>query len=318
MADHMDHSAPARTGTVPAGVDQTRDIDTERDAFHAVWREFRTPLLAFIRARTGPGGDADDLLQETFLRAWMALSRGTVVRAMRPWLYEIARHLVCDWMSAQKVAAWSLSTGHQRLPHAGPTPEEAVHDSLSLEFLERGLEEALGTTADGRLRRLAFVYYYSDRLTVPQTREELEPPALCFGVTPPTLTQLNNWLSRGDILADFVAYLVERHPFRISSVTAQCLRDATLEEPESTLARGRWLEGRSFEDLASTFVLSVDEVVTTLAKVERRLSTLVAATLKAALHDARRTGARTKAPVPAPPSRKENPAKPGLRSSEET
>jgi RNA polymerase sigma factor (sigma-70 family) len=316
MASDMDQSAPAQQDTAVPGTTPTRDIDAERDAFHAVWQEFHAPLLAFIRVRVGPGGDADDLLQETFVRAWMALSRGTVVRSMRPWLYEIARHLVFDWISGQKTAACSISAGHQDIPHAGPTPEEMAHESLSLKFFERGLEEALGNTPAGRLRRLAFVLYYADRLTVPEIRGELEPAALCLGVAPPTPTQLNNWLSRGDILADFVVYLVERHPRRIISVTAECLRGMLLEEPAFTLARGRWLEGRSLEELASGCGQSIDVVASTLAWAERRLSARVAATLKAALHDARRVGGPSKAARSAPQSRKGNPVRPGLRSEE--
>jgi RNA polymerase sigma factor (sigma-70 family) len=48
-------------------------------------------------ARIVGAGDADDALQETFLRAWRA--RGTSRGVLRPWLYRIATNVCCDLLA---------------------------------------------------------------------------------------------------------------------------------------------------------------------------------------------------------------------------
>ncbi len=53
-------------------------------------RRFQTPLLQFLRHR-GPAADAEDLLQETFLRAYENLHRYRPRWAFSAWLFTIAR-----------------------------------------------------------------------------------------------------------------------------------------------------------------------------------------------------------------------------------
>jgi RNA polymerase sigma factor (sigma-70 family) len=61
-------------------------------AFEALVRRYRAELLAYCRRLQPTTGSAEDVLQQTLLQAWKALSAGTEVREIRPWLYRIAHN----------------------------------------------------------------------------------------------------------------------------------------------------------------------------------------------------------------------------------
>jgi RNA polymerase sigma-70 factor, ECF subfamily len=67
-----------------------------------LWRDFAPPLRAFLARRVPPGVDADDLLQEVFLRVVRHL--GTLRGTDRPeaWLFQIARNALRDTLRARQ------------------------------------------------------------------------------------------------------------------------------------------------------------------------------------------------------------------------
>jgi RNA polymerase sigma-70 factor, ECF subfamily len=62
----------------------------------SLWEEFGPPLRGFLARRVPPGVDADDLLQDVFLRVVRSLP--SLRRTDRPeaWLYQIARNALRD------------------------------------------------------------------------------------------------------------------------------------------------------------------------------------------------------------------------------
>jgi RNA polymerase sigma factor (sigma-70 family) len=60
-------------------------------AFDEVVRRYREPIARYCRRLVGDGR-ADEAAQQAFVDAWSALSRGTTVRDLRPWLYRVAFH----------------------------------------------------------------------------------------------------------------------------------------------------------------------------------------------------------------------------------
>lgn len=63
----------------------------DADAFTALYRRYERPIFAFLLRLAGRRAVAEEWLQETFIRVWLAAgthdpSRGQV----RPWLYKIA------------------------------------------------------------------------------------------------------------------------------------------------------------------------------------------------------------------------------------
>lgn len=67
----------------------------------ALWREFAPPLRRFLARRVPPGVDAEDLVQEVFLR--VIRHAGTLRSTDRPeaWLFQIARNALRDALRAR-------------------------------------------------------------------------------------------------------------------------------------------------------------------------------------------------------------------------
>lgn len=61
-----------------------------------LWREFADPLRGFLRARTRTTADAEDLLQEVFVRIQKRLPTLHDTSKTQGWVYRIARNAVID------------------------------------------------------------------------------------------------------------------------------------------------------------------------------------------------------------------------------
>jgi RNA polymerase sigma factor (sigma-70 family) len=269
-------------------------------ALQSMWDEYHIRLRSYILVRTREPAVADDLLQETFIRAWKAVGRGTIVSAVGPWLYTIATNLVRDWavyharesrtMPLDEVIE-SLATTADDEPDAEP---EIDCDRLMAQ-LQRCLTAALGCEstqpairAAGRLRKFAFMYYYVDGLTIEQLHVELAVVAGSLGVDAPTLTMLNNWLCRGDVLARLVAHLVREYPELIQSSVRRSLLALDLTAQESAIARGRWFSNAPIDELAKGLGMTEQQMAHAAERITLRLTTQLTANMKAALHVSRR------------------------------
>ena len=61
-----------------------------------LWREFSAPLRGFLRARTNSDADAEDLLQEVFVRIQKRLPTLHDTSKIQGWVYRIARNAIID------------------------------------------------------------------------------------------------------------------------------------------------------------------------------------------------------------------------------
>jgi RNA polymerase sigma-70 factor (ECF subfamily) len=109
-------------GAVPEPVDQAR--------FSAETERFRRELLAHCYRLVGSAQDAEDLVQETYLRAWRAYAGFEGRASVRSWLYKIATNVCLTALEARRVRV--LPSG---LAGPGHEPDRPVADVSWLEPL---------------------------------------------------------------------------------------------------------------------------------------------------------------------------------------
>jgi RNA polymerase sigma-70 factor (ECF subfamily) len=66
------------------------------DRISALYREHAPALLGYLQRAFGSAGSAEDMLQETFLRALQGADRLAAAVSPRAWLFGVARHVGLD------------------------------------------------------------------------------------------------------------------------------------------------------------------------------------------------------------------------------
>ncbi|HLK56089.1 MAG TPA: RNA polymerase sigma factor [Chthonomonadaceae bacterium] len=86
---------------------------------------YERPLFVLCRGTLGHTDDAEDAVQETFLRALRALSGFRGESSLRTWLFRIAIHVCLDWKRARRpMEPWQDT--ERLLALSAPSPEAGV------------------------------------------------------------------------------------------------------------------------------------------------------------------------------------------------
>lgn len=115
--------------------------DTE--AFGELVRRYQKPVFRIVLRMVKSLDDADDLTQDTFVRAYRGLKTFKEEYDFHPWLYRIAVNQAINFLNRRKrQAAVDLDDVPESEVKAGPTPESPVQAASRRELLDR-LEGAL-------------------------------------------------------------------------------------------------------------------------------------------------------------------------------
>ncbi|TCN42190.1 RNA polymerase sigma-70 factor (ECF subfamily) [Kribbella orskensis] len=115
-----------------------------RDAFE----EHRRPLHAHCYRLAGNVADADDLVQETFLRGWRSRTQYEGRASIRTWLYRIATNVYLDTRKAAARRTVPVGDPMEWCTDIGPYPdsllgEDPVSDLVARETVDLALIAAL-------------------------------------------------------------------------------------------------------------------------------------------------------------------------------
>jgi RNA polymerase sigma-70 factor (ECF subfamily) len=110
-----------------------------RRAFGTLVRRHQRRVFALGVRLLGTTHDADDLVQETFLRAWRALDRLDPERPVIPWLLRIATNRAMTMLAARGRRA--TEPLDEALPAGGPRPDEDAQRAELRANVRRALAE---------------------------------------------------------------------------------------------------------------------------------------------------------------------------------
>lgn len=136
-----------------------------REIVEALYRERYDSLYGYLVLTGSSPSDADEFVQETFLRLLRTLQSGDGIRDPRPWLFRVAHNIRADW---QRQSGRQTSIVEDEKPAVGtvdpvPDPEAQLLQQERAERLQTALAqltqrqaEILHLRAEGlKLREIA-------------------------------------------------------------------------------------------------------------------------------------------------------------------
>ncbi|HZR39015.1 MAG TPA: RNA polymerase sigma factor [Ktedonobacteraceae bacterium] len=75
-------------------------------SFEQIYDEYKTPIYNYVYHLVGDREQADDLTQDTFLKAFRALPKMDANLKLSAWLYRIATNTAYDALRRRKLIAW--------------------------------------------------------------------------------------------------------------------------------------------------------------------------------------------------------------------
>lgn len=148
-------------------------LEGDNRAFEYLFNRYREAIARLFVQRLGPtsasAADADDLLQETFIKVYINLHRYSPEYTFGQWLYTIARNTFIDYMR-RRSDDMPIDDRFSPPVSTAPTPEESV-----INLQQRNQIEHYLCRLTPRYRRLFELRFY-DECSYEEIAEKLDLP----------------------------------------------------------------------------------------------------------------------------------------------
>jgi RNA polymerase sigma-70 factor (ECF subfamily) len=150
----MDHALAL--DSAPAGREAT---------FEQLFHNYQQSIYVYLCRLVGDQKQAEDLTQDTFVKAYRALPRLPADANVKAWLYRIATNTALDWLRRRRLVSWL------------PLFERDNHPAVCTAFADTSLESVAVQQALGRLPvryRAPLVLYACQGLSTQEIADILE------------------------------------------------------------------------------------------------------------------------------------------------
>lgn len=118
----------------------------DESALSSLYRRHIPAVFNFIKKIAPPEIDADDIVQDAFIKAWKHLKKFDASRSFKNWIFTIARNTLMDALHKNKFQATAFLDNDDDGAIAetiddAPLPDELAEKSELQEELEKALDE---------------------------------------------------------------------------------------------------------------------------------------------------------------------------------
>jgi RNA polymerase sigma-70 factor, ECF subfamily len=128
-----------------------------REAFGFIYDHFRERIYKFIFFRVGHKELAEDILSDTFVKAWVRIQDISSPKALSSWIYSVAKNNVIDYYRVKKVTIDIAEVSEFLVDAANPI------DSANLSVEHAHLLDILSSISEEQ--RLIIQYKFFEDLT---------------------------------------------------------------------------------------------------------------------------------------------------------
>ena len=144
----------------PAVADSSITMRADAEGVQRQFEQYRGELTAYCYRMLGSPFEAEDAVQDTFIRAWRGIDRFEGRSALRSWLYRIATNVSLDMLSGRERRARPMDLGPAREPilsNLCTLPEVTWIEPIPDALVVRADADPAEVTVARETLRLAFI-----------------------------------------------------------------------------------------------------------------------------------------------------------------
>jgi RNA polymerase sigma factor (sigma-70 family) len=143
---------------------QLKDISTRRDAFPRLVGQYQRRVYSIVRKMVISHDDADDIVQEVFVKVWNNLDNFKGESNLFTWIYRIATNESLQFLRKKRNQSWFKSDITEELENALVSDKHIDGDEIQIK-----LQKAILRLPDKQ--RLVFNMKYFEELTYEEIAE---------------------------------------------------------------------------------------------------------------------------------------------------
>ena len=140
----------------------------DRIAFDEIFNRFADPIHTYIKMRLNGSEEADDVLQEVFIRLWNKRQRIVIHTSFRNYLYTIAQNCISDHHRVAKRKRYTLTDEMPEHTEEMPRPDEQYQYKQVYHLWKNATNKL-----PGQMRRI-YSMKNEEQLTVKEIASELQ------------------------------------------------------------------------------------------------------------------------------------------------
>jgi RNA polymerase sigma-70 factor, ECF subfamily len=140
----------------------------DRIAFDEIFNRFADPIHTYIKMRLNGSEEADDVLQEVFIRLWNKRQRIVIHTSFRNYIYTIAQNCISDHHRVSKRKRYTLTDEMPEHTEEMPRPDEQYQYKQVYHLWKNATNKL-----PGQMRRI-YSMKNEEQLTVKEIASELQ------------------------------------------------------------------------------------------------------------------------------------------------